>query len=88
MLRRLTSCPDPSNVPKSPDWRRRATNPEFITVLALDLGVVLALDDLPAKFHGDPADRLIVSTARAHRLPLATHDRRIRRSRAVKVWRA
>ncbi|MEO8682632.1 MAG: type II toxin-antitoxin system VapC family toxin [Vicinamibacterales bacterium] len=68
------------------DWLRRATNPEFITVLPLDLDVVLALNELPAAFHGDPADRLIVATARAHKLPLASHDRAIRRSRAVKVW--
>jgi len=33
-----------------------------------------SLDALPASFHGDPADRLIVATARAHALPLATHE--------------
>jgi PIN domain nuclease of toxin-antitoxin system len=49
---------------------------------------VVALDALPRSFHGDPADRLIVATARAHRIPLATHDRGIRRSRAVPLWRA
>ena len=47
----------------------------------------LALDSLPASFHGDPADRLIVATARAHALPLATHDTAIRRSRTVKLWK-
>ena len=54
--------------------------------IARNMDVVLALDQLPPTFHGDPADRLIVATARAHRLPLATHDRAIRRSRTVKVW--
>ena len=49
--------------------------------------VVLAVDSLPASFHGDPADRLIVATARAHRLPLATRDAAIRRSRAVTLWK-
>ena len=44
-----------------------------------------ALDALPDSFHGDPADRLIVATARAHVLPLATRDTRIRRSRIVRV---
>ena len=68
------------------DWLRRATDPIVVTVLPLDLAVVLALDQLPPTFHGDPADRLIVATARAHKLPLATHDRAIRRSRTVKVW--
>jgi PIN domain nuclease of toxin-antitoxin system len=68
------------------DWLRRAAAPEVVTLLPLDVDVVLALDDLPASFHGDPADRLIAATARAHRLPVATHDKAIRRSRAVKVW--
>jgi PIN domain nuclease of toxin-antitoxin system len=35
-----------------------------------------------------PADRLIVATARAHAMPLATHDKQIRRSRMVKLWKA
>lgn len=69
------------------EWLRRATEPQVVTILPLDLGVVLALDTLPASFHGDPADRLIAATARAHALPMATHDRRIRRSRVVPVWK-
>jgi PIN domain nuclease of toxin-antitoxin system len=52
-----------------------------------DVGVILQLDRLPRRFHGDPADRLIVATARAHSLALATHDRNIRRSRTVKLWK-
>jgi PIN domain nuclease of toxin-antitoxin system len=46
-----------------------------------------ALDALPVTFHGDPADRLIVATARAHAMPLATHDAVIRKSRAAQVWK-
>ena len=69
------------------DWLRRATDPRMLAVLPLDVSVVLALDALPPSFHGDPADRLIVATARVHAMPLATHDVTIRRSRAVKVWR-
>ena len=69
-----------------PEWLRRATDHRMLSVMPLDVGVVLALNDLPAGFHGDPADRLIVATARAHKLTLATHDAVIRRSRAVRVW--
>jgi PIN domain nuclease of toxin-antitoxin system len=69
------------------EWLRRAADPLIVSILPLDLGVVLALDQLPATFHGDPADRLIVATASTHALPLATHDARIRRSRAVRIWR-
>jgi len=69
------------------EWLARATDERMISVLPLSVEVVLALDVLPASFHGDPADRLIVATARAHALPLATHDAAIRRSRAVKLWK-
>jgi PIN domain nuclease of toxin-antitoxin system len=68
-------------------WLPLAASPETVTVLPLDIEVVLELQRLPVRFHGDPADRLIVATARAHGLPLATHDHGIRRSRAIKLWR-
>ena len=69
-------------------WLPTAVAAESVTLLPMDAAVILALDSLPAGFHGDPADRIIVATARAHGLPLATQDRAIRRSRAVKVWKA
>ena len=69
------------------EWLVRATDERAVTVLPLDRDVVIAVDALPASFHGDPADRLIVATARTHALPLATRDDAIRRSRAVKIWR-
>ncbi len=68
-------------------WLPTAAAPDTVTVLPLDTSVVLALDALPAGFHGDPADRIIVATARAHGLPLATRDNNIRRSRTVKLWK-
>ncbi len=69
------------------EWLERAAAPRMLTLVPLDVGVILALDKLPPSFHGDPADRLIVATARAHGLPLATHDANIRRSRSVKLWK-
>ena len=68
-------------------WLRQAADERVVTVLPLDAETVIALDDLPASFHGDRADRLIVAAARARRLPLATRDARIRRSRLVSLWR-
>lgn len=56
-------------------------------MLPLDVATILALDALPKGFHGDPADRIIVATARAHGVPLATRDGNIRRSRAAKIWK-
>jgi PIN domain nuclease of toxin-antitoxin system len=69
------------------DWLTRAADSRIVSVIPLDVETVLALDSLPHSFHGDPADRLIVATARAHALPLATRDTRIRRSRMVRLWK-
>jgi PIN domain nuclease of toxin-antitoxin system len=68
-------------------WLRAATSVEVLQIVPIDVRVALALNDLPAGFHNDPADRLIVATARAHALPLATHDSTIRRSRTARLWR-
>jgi PIN domain nuclease of toxin-antitoxin system len=69
------------------DWLEQAADERIVSVVPLDCHVVLALDALPKSFHGDPADRLIVATARSRQLPLATHDAAIRRSRAATLWR-
>jgi len=69
-------------------WIRDAAAVGVVEIVPLDVEVVIALADLPVTFHGDPADRLIVATARAHRVPLATHDRAVRRSRLTTLWKA
>jgi PIN domain nuclease of toxin-antitoxin system len=69
-------------------WIREAAGAGVIEIVPLDVEVVIALNGLPAPFHGDPADRLIVATARAHRIPLATYDRAIRKSRTAIIWKA
>ena len=69
-------------------WIRDAASAAVIEIAPLDVEVVIALDGLPASFPGDPADRLIVATARALRIPLATYDRMIRRSRTATIWKA
>lgn len=69
------------------EWIVRAADPRLVAVLPLDVDVVIASDELPQAFHGDPADRLIVATARAHAMPLATHDAAIRKSRAIALWK-
>ncbi|MFM8768780.1 MAG: type II toxin-antitoxin system VapC family toxin [Rubrivivax sp.] len=67
-------------------WLPLATSPETVRILPLDADVVLAVNELPESFHGDPADRIIVATARAHGLPLLTRDMNIRRSRVARLW--
>ena len=70
------------------DWLRIAASPATVELLPITPGVVAEMNRLPATFHQDPADRLIVGTARAAGLPLATHDSRIRRSRLAPLWSA
>lgn len=69
------------------DWLSLAADPRVVRVVPLDVSVVLAIDALPPSFHGDPADRVIVATARTHSLALATHDVAIRRSRLINLWK-
>jgi PIN domain nuclease of toxin-antitoxin system len=69
-------------------WIREAAAAAVIEIAPLDVEILIAVNGLPASFHGDPADRLIVATARAHRIPLATYDRAIRKSRAATIWKA
>ena len=67
-------------------WLLQATLPAVARVIPIDATVILELDRMPA-MHGDPADRIVVATARALGLPLATHDGRIRKSRLVRLWK-
>lgn len=69
-------------------WLHIAASPATVDVIPISPLVVVEMNRLPATFHQDPADRLIVATARALGLPLATHDARIRRSRQAPLWSA
>jgi PIN domain nuclease of toxin-antitoxin system len=69
------------------DWLRIAASPSTVRIQPITAGIVAEMNRLPATFHRDPADRLIVATARFLKLPLATKDRKIRSSRLVSVWK-
>lgn len=69
-------------------WLQVAAAPETIQIVPLDVPVALALNDLPERLHNDPADRIIVATAKAHRLQLATHDEGLRKVRVASIWKA
>ena len=64
-----------------PSWAQRQKVKTSLKIWCRTWGQVM-----PATFSQDPADRLIVAIARAGRLPLATHDARIRRSRQTSLW--
>jgi PIN domain nuclease of toxin-antitoxin system len=58
-----------------------------LTVLEITADVAVLAAQFPADFPGDPADRLIAATARAHRIPLVTSDERIQASPLVEtIW--
>lgn len=69
-------------------WLRAAAAPETIQIVPVDVPVALALNSLPKRLHNDPADRLIVATAKAYRFQLATHDETLRKLRVVPIWKA
>ncbi len=67
-------------------WVRQSLPPGRVRILPLTTEIALRAYQWPAHFHGDPADRIIAATARVHHLPVATHDRKIRQSRVVRLW--
>jgi PIN domain nuclease of toxin-antitoxin system len=48
-----------------------------IALLPLTPTIAIESTKLPGTFHRDPADQIIVATARIHDVPLLTMDRRI-----------
>lgn len=67
-------------------WLQVAASPATVRIQSITPRIMAEMNRLPARFQRDPADRLIVATARALKLPLATHDRMIRKSRLVPLW--
>lgn len=68
-------------------WIREAARPDLVTVIPIDTNVAIALQDIPVTFQGDPADRLIVASAISRKYELATHDKVLRRTRLVRIWK-
>ena len=72
------------------DWIRKALSAPGISVCPLSLEIAVDSVNLPGTFHGDPADRIIVASARLLNATLVTSDRQILRYAAgeyVKVVR-
>lgn len=64
------------NVPVS-DWIATALNRPHIKLISLTPQIAVESTQLPPPFHRDPADELIVATARILKLPLLTADSKI-----------
>jgi PIN domain nuclease of toxin-antitoxin system len=60
------------------EWRQAILARPGIHEMPVDGAVGIEATQLPGSLHPDPADRLLVATARIHQLALATHDVRLR----------
>ena len=58
-------------------WLAAALRPAAFAVLPIDAAIARESNRLPGVFHEDPADRIIVATARIHGLILLTSDENI-----------
>ena len=59
------------------DWVMKATRSPFIALVPLSVDVSLESTVLSGDFHRDPADQMIVATARCFDLTLLTTDQKI-----------
>jgi PIN domain nuclease of toxin-antitoxin system len=59
------------------EWYERTIRTFRLRQLPISASVALAAYELPEPFHKDPADRLIVATARLVDAPVVTVDRKI-----------
>jgi len=58
-------------------WFEKALNYPGVRLLELTPQIALESTRLPGRFHRDPADQIIVATARVHDCPIVTLDARI-----------
>lgn len=58
-------------------WIDRALALPGIALAPLEASITVGSVRLPGEFHSDPADRIIVATARFHQVPLMTADQAI-----------
>ena len=73
------------------NWVNEALTKPGISLVPLTPEIALESSNLPGNLHGDPADRIIVATARARNATLLTKDHRLieySRQRHVRVLEA
>ncbi|MED5413354.1 MAG: type II toxin-antitoxin system VapC family toxin [Candidatus Latescibacterota bacterium] len=58
-------------------WTRQALSSPGLSLAPLTPDIALASSRLPGEIHGDPADRMLIATARSLGATLVTRDRRI-----------
>lgn len=70
------------------EWCKRAAEALRATSLEMSDAVAVEAYSLPGKFHPDPADRILVATARVFGITLVTADQRILKYRGVSTQNA
>jgi PIN domain nuclease of toxin-antitoxin system len=58
-------------------WMDMALRAPGVRPAVLDMQIAVGSVDLPGEFHADPADRILIATARRLDIPLLTADRAI-----------
>ncbi len=61
------------------DWLLRSSAQGMPRVLEITPAVAAATASLPSDFHGDPGDRLLVTTSKVYDLTICTHDKVLHR---------
>lgn len=68
-------------------WLAAVAEIEVVRFMPVDTEIAIKSVKLPGEFHKDPADRMIVATARRLAAPLVTRDEKIRAYPHVKtIW--
>lgn len=68
-------------------WMNTVSEIDAVRIVPMDVEILVKSVNLPGEFHKDPADRMIVATARKFSVPLVTKDDKIRAHPHVKtVW--
>jgi PIN domain nuclease of toxin-antitoxin system len=68
-------------------WLATVSAIEAVRFVPVDPEIAVKSVELPGEFHKDPADRMIVATARKLAVPLVTKDEKIRTYSHVKtIW--
>ncbi len=69
------------------DWISQSERLPFFRFIPVDNSIALKAVNLPQPLHSDPADRIIIATAKAIGAPLVTKDEKILKYPHVKsIW--
>ena len=67
------------------EWLEDAVAPPLVRTRGVSPAIAAELNSLPDSFHRDPADRILVATARVYGATVLTNDRRITDAQLVET---